>query len=242
MLPADPDLRLGYPGEGDRYPVVILLGTEHRVGVQVRRGYIHPRFLRRYENAYVIIPYLRHPVLKGYCYTFSRIYVSDQRVVEDGARLNRSPKVYATIENMPGRFVVNFQGQSRIDVTFRDAPANATTSKAPATDKRPHATKAIAAATATSGKSDSALVAGFLRAVFKQPKIEFSPRPHVFDFDFMAGAEVQPVLVSGKVSLQPVAASPAGTAAAPGDISAVSAGQSVPAVRFSAHWTKTLEF
>ena len=119
-LLSNPDLRLDYPGDGD-VPVVLLLGSQHDVGVQLRRSYIHPRFLRQYENAYVIVPFLRHPAARGDVYTFSKIFVSDARVSEEGAKLNHSPKVHAAIEDASDRFVVNYEGQRRIDLTMQEA-------------------------------------------------------------------------------------------------------------------------
>ena len=104
LLP-NPDLRLDYPDDADRHPVVLLLGSEHDVGVQLRRSYVHPRFLRQYENAYVIVPYLRHPAAAGRVYTFSKIFVSDERVTEQGTKLNHSPKVHAAIEDAADHFV-----------------------------------------------------------------------------------------------------------------------------------------
>ena len=56
LLPTIPDLRLDYSDGGDRYPIVLLLGSQQDVGVQFLRGYIHPRYLKHYENAYVIVP------------------------------------------------------------------------------------------------------------------------------------------------------------------------------------------
>ncbi len=221
LLPAEPGLKLDYPEGGDRYPIVLLLGSQQDVGVQWGRGYIHPRFLKHYENAYVIMPYLRHPSVNGYVYTFSRIYVSDERVVDEGSKLNHSPKVHATIEDQRDRFVVDFDGQRRIDVAVRDAmtsvmlkPASNSTERTPPT------------------------TADFLRAIFKQPKIEFSPNPHLFEFDFMADASgLKPAAVSGTIILQGTA----GASAQPVNISALSPGASVEAVRFSGRWTKKPE-
>ena len=122
LLPS-PDLRLDYPDDSDLHPVVLLLGSEHNVGVQFGRSYVHPRFLRQYENAYVIVPYLRHPAAAGRIYTFSKIFVSDERVTEKGVKLNHSPKVHAAIEDAADRFVVNYDGERRIDLTMQENPS-----------------------------------------------------------------------------------------------------------------------
>jgi hypothetical protein len=221
LLPTIPDLRLDYPDGGDRYPIVLLLGSQQDVGVKFMRGYIHPRYLKHYENAYVIVPYLRHPAVKGYAYTFSRIYVSDERVVEEGSKLNHSPKVHATIEDQRDRFVVEFDGQRRIDVAVRDSLTSVMLRPAgSSSDREPQPT------------------ADFLRAVFKQPKIEFSPNPHLFEFDFMADASgLRPAQVSGTITLQGAAES----SSKPADIAVLSPGQSIEAIRFSGRWTKKPE-
>jgi hypothetical protein len=221
LLPAGEGLRLDYPDTSDRYPIVLLLGSQQDVGVQFGRGYIHPRFLKHYENAYVIIPYLRHPAVNGYAYTFSRIYVSDERVVDEGSKLNHSPKVHATIEDQRDRFVVDFEGQRRIDVSIRDA-----------------LTSVMLKPAANPGERKPTTTADFLRAVFKEPKIEFSPNPHLFEFDFMADASgLRPAAVSGTIVLQGAADGPS----KPVNIAVLSPGESVEAVRFSGHWTKKPE-
>jgi hypothetical protein len=223
LLP-NPELRLAYPGDGP-VPVVLLLGSQHDVGVQLRRSYIHPRFLRQYENAYVIVPYLRHPAARGDVYTFSKIFVSDARVTEEGAKLNHSPKVHAAIEDASDRFVVNFEGQRRIDLVMQATPS---------TDKL----RAVTAASRPAQPSQPSTVE-LLRAIFKQPKIEFSPNVHVFAFDFMADASsVSSALVSGTVTVPSAAAS--ASAGAPADVSLLSSDRPVEAVRFSSHWAKSL--
>lgn len=221
LLPAEPGLKLDYPDGGDRYPIVLLLGSQQDVGVQWGRGYIHPRFLKHYENAYVIMPYLRHPSVNGYAYTFSRIYVSDERVVDEGSKLNHSPKVHATIEDQRDRFVVDFEGQRPIDVAVRDA-----------------LTSVMLKPASNSAERTQPTTADFLRAVFKQPKIEFSPNPHLFEFDFMADASgLKPAAVSGTITLQGTA----GATGQPVNIAVLSPGASVEAVRFSGRWTKKPE-
>jgi hypothetical protein len=228
LLPKNPDLRLDYPG--DRYPIVLLLGAQQDVGVQFGRGYIHPRFLKYYENAYVIVPYLRHPALAGHCYTFSRIYVSDERIVEEGTKLNHSPKVHAEIEDRPDRFVVNFEGQRRIDLAIREPSVSGKVA-----DRVPEG-EVREASSGDNRNPPSTL--DFLRGVFKQPKIEFSPNPHVFDFDFMAAASaVRPTEVSGTIVLQPATDSAAGAAG----MAVLAPGRSVEAIHFSSHWTKKPE-
>jgi hypothetical protein len=220
LLPPNPDLRLDYPGGGDRYPIVLLLGSQHDVGVQLRRAYIHPRFLKQYENAYVIVPYLRHPAASGHVYTFSKIFVSDERVTEQGAKLNHSPKVHAEIEDGRDRFVVTYEGQRRIDLTMQEGPSLSKLHEASA-----------------GTKSNSQATVEFLHAVFRQPKIEFSPNPHVFAFDFMAEASgLSPALVSGTIVV------PAeGSAGKPNGVTVLSPDRPIEAVRFSSHWTKTLQ-
>ncbi|HEV3418322.1 MAG TPA: hypothetical protein VG056_15970 [Pirellulales bacterium] len=230
LLPKNPDLRLDYPGDGQRYPIVLLLGAQQDVGVQFGRGYVHPRFLKHYENAYVIVPYLRHPALAGYCYTFSRIYVSDERIVEEGTKLNHSPKVHAEIEDRPDRFVVDFEGQRRIDVALREPSVSGKVA-----DRDPE--RKVREASSTANRNPPSTL-DFLREVFKQPKIEFSPNPHVFDFDFMAEASaVRPAEVSGTIVLQPATDSATGAA----DMTVLAPGHQVEAVHFSSHWTKKPE-
>ncbi|HEV2968374.1 MAG TPA: hypothetical protein VGY55_00200 [Pirellulales bacterium] len=230
LLPKNPDLRLDYPGGGQRYPIVLLLGAQQDVGVQFGRGYVHPRFLKHYENAYVIVPYLRHPALASYGYTFSRIYVSDERIVEDGTKLNHSPKVHAEIEDQSDRFVINFEGQRRIDLAIRERPTTGNLAGG--------ATEGNVREASSRNSGNPPSTPDFLREVFKQPKIEFSPNPHVFDFDFMAEASaVRPVEVSGTIILQPAAGSAAGAA----DIAALAPGHQVEAIHFSSHWTKKPE-
>ncbi len=220
LLP-NPELRLDYVGKADRYPIVLLLGSQHDVGVQLRRSYIHPRFLKQYENAYVIVPYLRHPAANGHVYTFSKIFVSDERVTEQGAKLNHSPKVHAEIEDGRDRFVVTYEGQRRIDLAMQVNPPTS---------------KLHPASTGTQTGAESTLE--FLRAVFRQPKIEFSPNPHVFAFDFMAEASgLSPAQVSGTVVV-PAANSTAGKTDA---ITVLSPDRPVEAIRFSSRWTKTLQ-
>lgn len=221
LLPQNPDLRLAYPGEGARYPIVLLLGAQHDVGVQLRRGYIHPRYLKQYENAYVIVPYLKHPALTGYGYTFSRIFVSDERVTEQGAKLNHSPKVHAAIEDDRGRFVVSFNGQRQVDLALVEDPA-------------PSKNQPVS----TAGRPDPQATEEMLRAIFKQPKIEFSPNPHVFAFDFMAEAQsISPAQVAGTIVL-PAARSVPGAAT---EVPVLSSDRPVPAIRFSSRWTKALQ-
>jgi hypothetical protein len=223
LLPS-PDLRLNYRGDGDSYPVVLLLGSQHDVGVQLRRSYIHPRFLKQYENAYVIVPYLRHPAAKGDVYTFSKIFVSDARVTEQGAKLNHSPKVHAAIEDAADRFVVNYEGQRRIDLTMHDNP--------PASKLR-----AVSAAN-TPVLSKQTSNVELLRAIFRQPKIEFSPNVHVFAFDFMAEASgLSPAQVSGTV----VVPAANGAVGKTDVITVLSPDRPVEAIRFSSRWTKTLQ-
>jgi hypothetical protein len=223
LLP-NPDLRLDYPGDGN-VPIVLLLGSQHDVGVQLRRSYIHPRFLRQYENAYVIVPYLRHPAARGDVYTFSRIFVSDARVTEEGAKLNHSPKVHAAIEDASDRFVVNYEGQRRIDLVMQgNPPAN-----------KLHAVAAVNSAPQTNQPSTAEL----LRAIFRQPKIEFSPNVHVFAFDFMAEASgLNSAVVSGTVTVPPGVATAAGERST--DVTLLSPDRPVEAIRFSSHWTKSL--
>ena len=220
LLP-NPELRLDYPSETDRYPIVLLLGSQHDVGVQLRRSYIHPRFLKQYENAYVIVPFLRHSAASGHVYTFSKIFVSDERVTEQGAKLNHSPKVHAEIEDGRDRFVVNYDGQRRIDLALQENP--------PAGKLHP-------ASTGTQSGAESTVE--FLRAVFRQPKIEFSPNPHVFAFDFMAEASgLSPAQVSGTV----VVPAASGTAGKTDMITVLTPDRPVEAIRFSSRWTKTLQ-
>ena len=220
LLP-NPELRLDYPGEADRYPIVLLLGSQHDVGVQLRRAYIHPRFLKQYENAYVIVPYLRHPAASGHVYTFSKIFVSDERVTEQGAKLNHSPKVHAEIEDGRDRFVVTYEGQRRIDLAMQEDPPTG---------------KLHEASAGTHSGAQSTVE--FLRGVFRQPKIEFSPNPHVFAFDFMAEASgLSPAQVSGTV----VVPGASGIAGKTDVITVLSPDRPVEAIRFSSHWTKTLQ-
>jgi hypothetical protein len=220
LLP-NPKLRLDYPGEANRYPIVLLLGSQHDVGVQLRRSYIHPRFLKQYENAYVIVPYLWHPAASGHVYTFSKIFVSDERVTEQGAKLNHSPKVHAEIEDGRDRFVVTYDGQRRIDLAMHENPPTG----------KLHPTSA---GSQTGAESTVEL----LRAVFRQPKIEFSPNPHVFAFDFMAEASgLSPAQVSGTV----VVPAASGTAGKTDLITVLSPDRPIEAIRFSSRWTKTLQ-
>ncbi len=222
LLPINPDLRLAYPTDRDRYPIVILLGAEHDVGVQFRRGYVHPKYLKQYENAYVIVPYLHHPALSSYGYTFSRIFVSDEKVTEQGAKLNHSPKVHAAIEDNRDRFVVDFNGRRAVDLAYVDEPAGAKTQTA-----------------STAGRDDSQTTLDLLRSIFKQPKIEFSPNAHVFAFDFMAGASnISPARMSGAISVPAIRT----TASGPTEISVLTPDHPVSAIRFSSHWTKSLQY
>lgn len=230
LLP-NPDLRLDYPNKADCHPVVLLLGSQHDVGVQVRHSYIHPRFLRQYENAYVIVPYLRHPAATGLVYTFSKIFVSDERVTEEGERLNRSPKVHATIEAAAGQFVVNYDGEQRINLAINDNPS---------------APKIHAIVAAEGAPHDAPPTAELLRTIFRQPKIEFSPNVHLFAFDFMAGATgLTPATVSGIICVPAIAVSQSPNQSAKNqssDVLLLSPEHPVEAIHFSSHWTKSLEF
>ncbi len=230
LLP-NPDLRLDYPGDADRHPVVLLLGSEHDVGVQLRRSYVHPRFLRQYENAYVIVPYLRHSAAAGLVYTFSKIFVSDERVTEKGANLNESPKVHAAIEDAADRFAVSYNGERRIDLTMQDNPPAAKLHALVAVARAPH---------------NAPATAELLRTIFQQPKIEFSPNVHLFAFDFMAEASsLTPAIVSGTVRMPAVGSGQSQSGAAGGgasDVVLLSPDRPVEAIRFSSHWAKKLEF
>ena len=230
LLP-NPDLRLDYPDDADYHPVVLLLGSENNVGVQLGRSYIHPRFLRQYENAYVIVPYLRHPATAGRVYTFSKIFVSDERVTEKGSKLNHSPKVHAAIEDAAGRFVVNYDGERRINLTMQEQPP---TGKFPAL------------VVGTRAPHNAPATADLLRTIFRQPKIEFSPNVHLFAFDFMAAASgLTPAIVSGTVRV-PAVESGQSLSGSVGDRSSdvllLSPDRPVEAIRFSSHWAKTLQF
>jgi len=230
LLP-NSDLRLDYPDDADQHPVVLLLGSEQNVGVQLRRSYIHPRFLRQYENAYVIVPYLRHPAVAERVYTFSKIFVSDERVTEKGIKLNHSPKVHAAIEDAADRFVVNYDGERRIDLTMEENPPAAKLPALVARARTPH---------------NAPATADLLRTIFRQPKIEFSPNVHLFAFDFMAEASgLTPTIVSGTIRV-PAVESDQSRSGSVGDRSSdvllLSPDRPVEAVRFSSHWTKTLQF
>jgi hypothetical protein len=230
LLP-NPELRLDYPDDADLHPVVLLLGSEHDVGVQLRRWYVHPRFLRQYENAYVIVPYLRHPAAAGRVYTFSKIFVSDERVTEHGTKLNHSPKVHAAIEDAADHFVVSYDGKRRIDLRMQDNPP---------------ASKLPALVTGTRALQNAPAAADLLRTIFRQPKIEFSPNVHLFTFDFMADASgLTPAIVSGTVRVPAVESdqSPRGSVGdRSSDVLLLSPGRPVEAIRFSSHWAKTLQF
>lgn len=220
LLP-NPDLQLDYPGHAQYHPVVLLLGAEHNVGVQLRRSYVHPRFLKQYDNAYVIVPYLRHPAAAQHVYVFSRIFVSDERVTERGTRLNQSPKVHAAIEDVPGRFVVNYGGVRRIDVTLQEYP--------------PASSRPAQVATARPANPVQATT-HLLQTVFRQPKIELSPNVHLFAFDFMAQAwNLSPAIISGTVHVPPVAGDRSS------DVLLLAPDRPVAAIRFSSHWVKTLQ-
>ncbi|HEY2148991.1 MAG TPA: hypothetical protein VGH32_13710, partial [Pirellulales bacterium] len=170
-------------------------------------------------------PYLRHPAARGDVYTFSKIFVSDARVSEEGAKLNHSPKVHAAIEDASDRFVVNYEGQRRIDLTMQENPAA-------------NRLKAIAA---TTGPAQPKLPssAELMRAIFRQPKIEFSPNVHVFAFDFMAEASgLSPAIVSGTVTVPAASATSASERST--DVRLLGPDRPVEAIRFSSHWTKSL--
>jgi hypothetical protein len=220
LLPS-PNLRLDYPDDADRHPIVVLLGAEHNVGVKLGRSYVHPRFLRDYDNAYVIVPYLRHPAAAEHVYVFSKIFVSDEKVTERGNKLNGSPKVHAAIQEAGGRFLVNYEGQRRIDLTLQDNPT-------------PAKLQALVAGTRRSQHAPP--TADLLRTVFRQPKIEFSPNVHLFSFDFMANASnLTPAIVSGTVRAPAVAGDQST------DVVLLSPNRPVEAIRFSSHWVKTLQ-
>ena len=221
LLP-NPDLQLDYPDDADRHPVVLLLGSEHDVGVQLRRTYVHPRFLRQYENAYVIVPYLRHPAAAGLVYTFSKIFVSDERVTEKGVKLNHSPKVHAAIQDAADRFVVNYEGERRIDLTMQENPP---------------AEKLQALVAGTRACAHAPATPDLLRTIFRQPKIEFSPNVHLFAFDFMAEASgLTSAIVSGTVRV-PAVGSGQSRSGSVGDQSSdvllLSPDRPVEAIRFS---------
>ena len=230
LLP-NPDLQLDYPDDADQHPVVLLLGSENNVGVQLGRSYIHPRFLRQYENAYVIVPYLRHPAAAGLVYTFSKIFVSDERVTEKGTKLNHSPKIHAAIEEAADRFVVNYDGERRIDLTMQVDPPTA---------------KLDALAVGTRAPHKAPATADLLRTIFRQPKIEFSPNVHLFAFDFLAEASgLTPTIVSGTVRVPAVESDQTRSGSVgdrPSDVLLLSPDRPVAAIRFSSHWTKTLQF
>ncbi len=230
LLP-NPDLRLDYPDDADHYPVVLLLGSEHDVGVQLRRSYIHPRFLRQYENGYVIVPFLRHPAATGRVYTFSKIFVSDERVTEEGVKLNRSPKVHAAIEDVADHFVVDYDGERRIDLAMQ---AN------------PPASKLNSLTAGLRAPKNAPATADLLRTIFRQSKIEFSPNVHLFAFDFMAETSgLTPAIVSGTVRVPAVdsAPSPSGSVGnRPSDVLLLSPDHPVEGIRFSSHWVKALQF
>lgn len=225
LLP-NPNLQLDYPGDAERHPVVILLGAEHNVGVQFRNSYVHPRFLKDYDNAYVIVPYLRHPSAVGHIYIFSKIFVSDERVTERGSKLNNSPKVHATIKDSAQRFVVNYEGERRIDLAMWENPSAAQL-------------QAVVAAASTP-RHDVPATADLLRTIFRQPKIEFSPNVHLFSFDFMAEAShLTPTIVAGTIRVPAVASAAAGNRSS--DILLLSPDRPVEAIRFSSHWVKALK-
>jgi len=224
LLP-NPSLQLDYPGDARLHPVVLLLGAEHNVGVQLRRSYVHPRFLKHYDNAYVIVPYLRHPATSQHVYVFSKIFVSDDKVTERGSKLNGSPKVHASIEDAAGRFVVDYQGERRIDLSMREYQPTAQHQSPVAAARQPHPASATAA---------------LLRTIFRQPKIEFSPHVHLFAFDFMAEAKaLTPAIITGTVRVPAVAGDSAGHRAS--DVVLLTPNYSVQAIRFSSHWVKTLQ-
>jgi hypothetical protein len=78
-----------------------------------------------------------------------------------------------------------------------------------------------------------------LRAIFRQPKIEFSPNVHVFAFDFMAEASgLSPSVVAGTVTVPPAITTGSGGASA--EVTLLPADRPAEAIRFSSHWTKSL--
>ena len=78
-----------------------------------------------------------------------------------------------------------------------------------------------------------------MRAIFRQPKIEFSPNVHVFAFDFMAEASgLSPAIVSGTVTVPAASATSASERSA--DVRLLGPDRPVEAIRFSSHWTKSL--
>ena len=157
LLPANPDLRLDYPGEGDRYPIVILLGAEQDVGVQARRRYVHPKFLKHYENAYVIVPYLRPSGSERLLLHF----LADLRFRRADRRGRGQAQSFAEgpcRDRRPRRPIRgDLCRHRRIDVAVQEAAA-----------AKP---QAVLASTEAKGPA----TVDFLHAVFKQPKIEFSP-------------------------------------------------------------------
>ncbi len=230
LLP-NSSLRLDYPDDAEQHPVVVLLGSQHDVGVQLRRSYVHPRFLRQYENAYVIVPYLRHPAAAGHVYTFAKIFVSDERVTEQGAKLNHSPKVHAAIEDAADHFVVTYDGERRIDLAMQENPPGEKLHALDAATRAPHRPPA----------TDE-----LLRAIFRQPKIEFSPNVHLFVCDFMAEASgLVPAIVSGTVRAPAVEdgesrSTSSGNRAS--EVQLLAPDRPVEAIRFASHWTKSVQF
>ncbi|MCE9553375.1 MAG: hypothetical protein K8T91_08365 [Planctomycetes bacterium] len=229
LLP-NSDLQLDYPGDADRHPIVVLLGAEHNVGVQLGRSYVHPRFLQEYENAYVIVPYLRHPSTDQHVYIFSKIFVSDEKVTERGSKLNGSPKVHAAIEDAADRFLVDYQGERRIDLTMQE---------------KPPAAKPQAVVAQSPRSNNTPATADLLRAIFRQPKIEFSPNVHLFSFDFMAeAAGLTPAIVSGTIRAPALTSDPSQKGSVgdrSSDVLLLSPNHPVEAVRFSSHWVKSLQ-
>ncbi len=150
---------------GQLHPVAILAGSQK--GVQVQRGF-RGRFvslpaLQSYQEAFVLIPYLKEKGLANApdVYTFSRIYVNNETIVNLGRRENDSPKVFARISNERDLFsAISGQG------------------------------KEVSVSTSHEDGSMDAAVAKFVKGIFAQTKLEMvGGQAHHYDFNFFKSVD-----------------------------------------------------
>jgi len=89
-------VHLDYPDKKN-HPIVILSGTQNNVAAQIAGRFMVLSALRQYKEVMIMIPFLKlnDGSAPGHVWTFARIYVDSQRVVELSTRLNKSPKEFA---------------------------------------------------------------------------------------------------------------------------------------------------
>ncbi len=101
-IPAEllPLVHLDYPDQNN-HPIIILSGTQNNVAAQMVGRFMVLPPLRQYKEVMIMIPFLKlnDGSEPGHVWTFARIYVDNQRVVDLSTRLNKSPKEFALFKS-----------------------------------------------------------------------------------------------------------------------------------------------